>query len=59
MYFFNQHGVVAEGGFCLGLGGVELGNEIVGMVDAAHAAAAAARGRLDQHGKADFGGGLG
>ena len=57
--FFQQHRIVAECGLGLGLGGVELGDKIVGMVDAAHAAAAAARRRLDQDGKADLRGGLG
>ena len=52
--FLDQHRVVAEGG--LGLApraGQRLG-EIVGIVDAAHALAAAAGARLDQHRIADL-----
>ena len=50
---FEQHRVVAERGQRLTLGGVERFFERGGRCDDAHAAAAAARARLDQQRKAD------
>ena len=51
--FLEQDRAVAEGGFGFRFGSSKRGLEILGVVDAAHAAAAAAGGGLDQHGKAD------
>ena len=53
---FDQHPVVAERALRLALGGGQGGLELVGVVDPAHALAAAAGHRLDQHGKADVAG---
>ena len=50
----DQHARIAEGGFRLALRGGERVVEIGMLVDAPHAAAAAARHRLDQHGIADL-----
>src|SRR6266851_9134151 len=52
--FLDQHGVVAERGLGLALGGGESGGEIRRALDDAHALAAAARRRLDEDGKAGF-----
>ena len=52
--FFDQHLVVAEGGLGLAPRARQRLGEIVGMLDPAHALAAAAGPRLDQHGIADL-----
>ena len=52
--FFDQHAVVAEGGLGLAPRARQRLREIVGMLDLAHALAAAAGPRLDQHGIADL-----
>ena len=51
--FLDQHAVVAEAGFRFALGGSERRGEIGGPLDDLHSLAAAAGGRLDQHGIAD------
>ncbi len=53
-YFSTSTRGIAEGARRLALGALERGVEIGGLVDAAHALAAAARDRLDQHRIADF-----
>ena len=52
--FLDQHAFVAEGGFRLAHGSGERGLEIGVAVDPAHALAAAAGHRLDQHRVADL-----
>ena len=51
--FLQQHAVVAEGGGGLAPAGGQRGVEILGALDPAHALAAAAGHRLDQHRIAD------
>ncbi len=51
--FLDQHAVVAERARRLALGAFERVVELPGLVDSAHALAAAARNRLDQHWIAD------
>ncbi len=51
---FEKHRTVAEGGFGLPPCGLQRGAEILLPLDPAHAFAAAARPRLDQHRIADF-----
>ena len=51
--FFEEHGGVAESAVGLSLRLVKEVGEIGGLVDDAHAATAAAEGRLDDEGKAD------
>ncbi len=50
----DQHRIVAEGGLGLALRAAQRTLEFIRIVDAAHALAAAARTRLDEHGVADF-----
>jgi hypothetical protein len=57
--FLEQHRIVAEGGLGLGLRRIELGCEIIGTIDPAHAAPAAAGRRLDQDRKPDLAGSAG
>ena len=52
--FLDQHAVVAEGALGLALGRRQRLAEMVGVVDLAHALAAAAGARLDQHRIADL-----
>ena len=50
---FQQHFVIGEAGLRLAAATLQIRFEIFGLVDLAHALAAAARDRLDQHGVAD------
>ncbi len=52
--FLDQHAGIAERGLALARRAVERGVEVDMGVDAAHAAPAAARDRLDEHGIADL-----
>ena len=54
MYFFEEHGGVAEGALGFALRLVEQRREIGRLVDDAHAAAAAAERRLDDQRKTDL-----
>ena len=51
--FLDQHAIVAEAGFRFALRGSERRGEVGGTLDDLHSLAAAAGGRLDQHGVAD------
>jgi hypothetical protein len=55
---FDQHAVVAERRLGLALGADDGRRKFAGRIDHAHAAPAAAGGRLDQHREADLVGGL-
>ena len=56
--FFDQHAVVAERRLGLALGADDRRRKLAGRIDRAHAAPAAAGGRLHQHGETDLVGGL-